>query len=108
MFPIKLQVLGEQILRSFCKSRKDLYEVIENDNGFKVRSSHITWVGKILKQGVMMGLDYNGEEKIYYLYLGPNIIYELYIDELVELINFIDKIRDKSPQEKMDLRLFKD
>lgn len=107
MFPIKLLKSGEQILKSFCKNRNHLYKVIEKDDGFRVRSTNLKWLGKILKQGQMMESDFDKDEKRFYLYLSPNVIYELYIDELVELINFIDKIRDKKP-EKMDLRLFKD
>ena len=105
MFPIKLLKGGEQILRAFCKNRDTLYRVIEKSDGFKVRSPNVTWVGKIIRQGQMMEV-YKMEDG-FELYLDPNIVYELYIDELVELINFIDKIRDKSSQEKMDLRLFK-
>jgi hypothetical protein len=105
MFPIKLQPLGEQVLRSFCKSRKGLYNVIEKDNGFKVKSTNLTWLGRLLGAGQMMELD-KQEDNSFDLYLDPNIIYELYINELIELINFIDKIRDKTP-EKIDLRLFK-
>ena len=105
MFPIKLLKGGEQIFRSFCKNRNHLYEVIEKSEGFKVRSSNVTWVGKLLGLGQMMEV-YKMEDG-FELYLSPNIVYELYIGELVELIKFIDKIRDKSPQEKMDLRLFK-
>jgi hypothetical protein len=106
MFPIKLQISGEQILRSYCKNRNHLYKVIEKDNGFRVRSTNLTWLGKLLKQGEMLEVD-KQEDNSFDLYLSPNIIYELYFDEIVELINFIDKIRDKTPK-KMDLRLFKD
>jgi len=105
MFPIKLLKSGEQVLRSFCKNRSNLYEVIEKDNGFKIRSGNMNWVGKLLRQGQMMEI--NKDEEDFYLYLDPNIVYELYIEELVELITFINKIRDKKP-EKLDLRLFKD
>lgn len=105
MFPIKLLKSGENVLRSFCKNRNHLYEVIEKDNGFKIRSRNMTWVSKLLRQGQMMEVD--KDEENFYLYLDPNIVYELYISELVELIAFINKIRDKKP-EKIDLRLFKD
>jgi len=106
MFPIKLLKSGEQILRSFCKNRDHLYKVIEKSEGFRVRSSHLTWVGKLLRQGEMMEII--KVDNIFDLYLSPNIIYELYIDELIELVNFIDKIRNKSSKEKLDLKLFKD
>jgi hypothetical protein len=105
MFPIKLLKTGEQILKSYCKNRNHLYKVIEKSNGFKVISPHTTWFGRLLKQGEMLEVD--KDENNFYLYLDPNIVYELYINELIELINFIDKIYDKTP-EKMDLRLFKD
>ena len=105
MFPIKLLKSGEQVLRSYCKNRNNLYEVIEKDKGFKIRTSNINWVGKLLRQGKMMEVD--KDDDTFYLYLDPNIVYELYIGELAELIAFIDKIRDKKP-EKLDLRLFKD
>jgi len=105
MFPIKLLKSGEQILKSYCKNRDPLYEVIEKDNGFKIRSRNMNWVGKLLRQGQMMEVD--KDEDGFYLYLDSNIVYELYIDELAELIAFINKIRDKN-QEKLDLRLFKD
>jgi len=104
MFPIKLLKSGEQILKSYCKNRNHLYKVIEKDKGFKVRSRNITWVGKLLRQGQMMEVDKDDEG--FCLYLSPNIVYELYIDELVELITLINKIRDKK-SEKLDLRLFK-
>ena len=105
MFPIKLLKLGEQTLRSYCKNRNHLYEVIEKDNGFKIRTTNVNWVSKLLRQGIMMEVDKDDDG--FYLYLNSNIVYELYIDELAELIAFIDKIRDKN-QEQLDLRLFKD
>ena len=106
MFPIKLLKNGEQILKSFCKNREGLYKVIDKSEGFKVKSSHLTWLGKLLRQGQMLEVD-KWEGDNFYLFLSPNIIYELYFEELFELINFIDKIRDKTP-EKINLKLFKD
>jgi hypothetical protein len=108
MFPIKLLKSGEQILRSYCKNREDLFKVKEKSDGFKIISPHVTWIGRhILRQGQMMEIN-KQEDNSFDLYLSSNIIYELYFEELFELINFIDKIRDKSPREKLDLRLFKD
>ena len=108
MFSFKLLQKGEIILKVYCKNRSHLYEVKEKKKGdFIIRATNKNWFNHLFKMGILLYVGKDEETNDFYVFPNSNIVYELNIDELTELINFFDKIRDKK-EEKIDLRLFKD
>ena len=108
MYSFKLLQKGEIILKQYCKNRSHLFKVKDKKRGdFIVRASNKNWFNHLFGLGTMIIVGRDEETNNFYVFLNSNIVYELNINELTELINFFDNIRDKK-EEKIDLRLFKD
>ena len=95
MLPIKLQQNGGIVLRQYCLNRK--FEVVEKGSEmFYVRAPNKNWFNKKCKLGVLFTAIFDEDEKTFYIYFKErNFGYELVFEELLDLFNFIEKIRDK-------------
>ena len=109
MLPFLLFPQGAKVLEIYCKKRKDLFDVIPEKHkvGYVVRKKNDNIINKKFKMGVLFNVEKEPDNDKCYFYPNTNLIYELEIEELTELIIFLDQIRDRT-KEKIDLRLFKD